>query len=188
MRWPLVVLAVPTVAFGLLGLNAAWLPTWTFPTATSPVAWVGYLAGASESIPEGATLQVEALRPEPLTIALSLAALVVGAGLAWAALRRRPSADPADRLGRLRPVLEGGYGVDSAYQALAVVPFGWAVRAVRVVDDRVVVPTVQGTGRAAVLAGAAVQRVQRGDVQHYLTAAGSFVVAAVVLVVVAVTT
>jgi NADH-quinone oxidoreductase subunit L len=187
MRWPLVALAVPSVGFGFLGLSAAWLPTWTFPTATSPVAWVAYAVGAGE-IPEGAVLPVEALQPELLTVVLSLAALLVGGGSAWLAWSHAPAADPADRLGRLRPTLEGGYGVDSWYQGLAVAPFGWAVRAVRAVDDRVVVPAVQGTGRAAVLAGAAVQRVQRGDVQRYLTASGSFIVAAVVVVVVAVTT
>jgi NADH-quinone oxidoreductase subunit L len=176
MRWPLLVLAVPAALLGVLGLSASWLPSWMFPAGT--------VTGGSDDAP----WVVAALRPEPLTVALSLAALLVGGGLAWAAWRRSPAADPADRLGPARPVLMDGFGVDAAYHALAVVPFGWAVRAVRLVDDRVVVPTVQGAGRAAVRAGAGVQRLQRGDVQQYLTATATFVIAAVVLVVVTVAT
>ena len=173
MRWPLVVLAVPAAGLGFLGLNAGWLPTWTFPTMTAP---------------PGAVDAVTALRPGLLTVVMSLLALAVGGGAAWAAWRRSPSADPADRLGALRTVFEDGFGVDTAYRVLAVTPFDWAVGAVGTTDDRVVVPAVHGVGRLALDAGDEVQSAQRGNVQRYLTAAAAFVIAVVVVVVVAVTT
>jgi NADH-quinone oxidoreductase subunit L len=189
MRWPLVVLAVPAAGLGFLGLQAGWLPTWTFPTATSPVAWVGYGIGdPGAGLLQDAVIEVSALRPGLLTVVVSLVALAIGAGVAWAAWRRDPTADPADRLGGLRPVFEDGFGVDSAYRVLAVTPFSWASRVVSTTDDKVVVPTVQGAGRLAVEAGGEVQDVQRGDVQRYLTVAAAFVVAAVVILVVAVAT
>jgi NADH-quinone oxidoreductase subunit L len=173
MRWPLVVLAVPAAGLGLLGLRAEWLPTWTFPTVTAPPGAVG---------------DVTALRPGLLTVVASVVALALGAGAAWSAWRRDPAADPADRLGALRGAFENGFGVDTAYQVLAVVPFDRAVRTVGSVDDRVVVPTVQGVGQLALDVGDEVQRVQRGNVQRYLTVAATFVVAAVVLLVVTVAT
>jgi NADH-quinone oxidoreductase subunit L len=172
MRWPLVVLAVPAAGLGFLGLQAGWLPTWTFPTVTSPVGSIG---------------EVSALRPGLATVVVSLVALVIGAGLAWVAWRRDPAADPADRLRGLRPVFEDGFGVDSAYRVLAVTPFSWASRVVSTTDDQVVVPTVQGVGWLAVEAGGEVQGVQRGNVQRYLTVAAAFVVAAVVILVVVTT-
>ena len=186
MRWPLVVLAVPAAAFGVFGLSAAWLPSWMYPTATTPLAWSA--AATGEVAPQAELLHVAALEPSLATVLVSLAALLAGAGWAWLAWRSAPADDPVIRLGASRQLLEGGFGVDTAYHRLAVVPFGWGVQTVRAVDDRVIVPTVQGAGRAAVAVGGAVQRVQRGDVQRYLSAAAVFVGAAVVVLLVAVAT
>ncbi|MDH5278946.1 MAG: NADH-quinone oxidoreductase subunit L [Actinomycetota bacterium] len=173
MRWPLVVLAVPAAGLGFLGLRAGWLPTWSFPTVTAP---------------PGAVDEVTALRPGLLTVALSLLALVVGAAAVWRVWRSDPSSDPADRLGGVRAVFEDGFGVDTAYRALAVVPFESAVRVVGAADDRVVVRTVSGVGQLTLDVSDEVQGAQRGNVQRYLTVAAAFVIAAVVILVVAVTT
>ncbi|MDH4353852.1 MAG: NADH-quinone oxidoreductase subunit L, partial [Actinomycetota bacterium] len=95
---------------------------------------------------------------------------------------------PADRLGGVRAVFEDGFGVDTAYRALAVVPFESAVRVVGAADDRVVVRTVSGVGELTMDVSDEVQGAQRGNVQRYLTVAAAFVIAAVVILVVAVTT
>jgi NADH-quinone oxidoreductase subunit L len=170
MRWPLVALAVPTLGFGLLGLTASWLPTWMSANASTP-----------DEV-------AEALTPEPLTIALSAAAVITGLLAAWAATSRAVDGDAATSLGRWRPVLANGFGFDSVYHWVAVVPFRLAVRVVSAVDDRVVAGAVRGAGDATSSLGHAGQSVQRGDAQRYLSAALTGVVVAVVLVLVAVAT
>jgi hypothetical protein len=67
-------------------------------------------------------------------------------------------------------------------------PFRTAARTVSFVDDRVVIPTVNGLGRLTQLLGLATQELQRGNVQRYLSAAMSLVVVAVVFLLVSVST
>jgi len=168
MTLPLIVLAIPTVAFGIVGLSADWLPTWMTPNATE-TDWVPAV-----------------LTPEPLTIALSSAAVVLGVLLAAAATRRSPSGDAAAMLGALRPRFANGFGVDVAYRWLAVKPYRLAVRATVRVDETVIAPSVGGVGRSAVLVGDTKQRVQRGDVQRYLSATLTALIVAIVLVLIVV--
>jgi NADH-quinone oxidoreductase subunit L len=170
MTGPLVALAIPTVLFGFVGLSEAWLPTWMTPNATQH-NWIP-----------------EALKPEPLTIVLSIVAVVVGAAVAWTAAGRAPDRDASRSLGSLRPVLASGFGVDTVYRWVAIRPFRAAVRTVVRIDDRLVAPAVQAAGRTAVAVGSTTQRAQRGDAQRYLSAALTGVVVAVVLILVAVAT
>jgi NADH-quinone oxidoreductase subunit L len=170
LLWPLVALAIPTIGFGFVGLSVLWLPTWMSANATQ--------AGG---VPV-------ALTPEPLTIALSAAAVMVGGLVGWSAARRAPDGDAAGALGRLRPTIAAGFGVDTIYRWFAVAPFRVAVRLVLRIDDGVVARTVHGSGRMTVSFGETVQEMQRGNAQRYLSASLTAVVVAVVLVLVAVTT
>ena len=168
MTGVLVVLAVPTVAFGVLGLTAEWLPTW------------------AQANLEGLT-QPQALMPELLTVLASVAAVAVGVLLVWLAARRGESS-----LSRMLGGADGyalrGFGVDIAYQKLAVVPFRSLVHVTMRTDASVIGRTVRGVGRLAVASGGVAQQTQRGDVQRYLTATLAAVVLASVLILVAVAT
>jgi NADH-quinone oxidoreductase subunit L len=170
MTGPLVVLAIPSALFGFVGLSAAWLPTWMTPNATEH-NWIP-----------------EALTPKPLTVVLSVAAVIVGGVLAWASSRRASDRDSSRSLGAWRLVLASGFGIDTLYRWVAITPFQTAVRAVLRTDNSVVAPAVQAAGRTAIAVGSTTQRAQRGDAQKYLSAALTAVIVAVVLILVAVAT
>ena len=163
MYVPLVVLAVPTLLFGALALDADALPTWIRATATEP------LAGA------------EALTPEVLTIALSVVAVLIGALLGLRASRR----DEGDRGSSL---LANGLGVDAAYDWLAVRPFLGVVRWATRFESHVIDRAVAGVGSSTAATGAQLQRPYRGDVQRYVSRALTAVIVTVVIVLVAVAT
>jgi NADH-quinone oxidoreductase subunit L len=124
MRWPIVVLAVPAALLGL----AAFLPA--FRTALE-------------------------LEPPHLDVAivLPLVLLAAGAGTAWWLWRAVPGVDPAQALGRARPVLAGGFHLDAVQDRLVVRPVRALAAAIRTVDERVVDATVEGTGVATTRAG-----------------------------------
>jgi NADH-quinone oxidoreductase subunit L len=153
MRWPLVVLAVPTVGLGFAGLSAAWLPTWVRPALPGAGPYTG--------------VEPEALVPHPGLALLSVGLAVTGSITAYAAWRL--VGDPALRLGRLRPVLAAGFGVDALYSRIVVRPTLAAARAVRWGDDNVVDTYVQGSGVAARLLGIGLRLTQNGNLQGYLT-------------------
>jgi NADH-quinone oxidoreductase subunit L len=153
MRWPLVALAVPTVGLGVAGLSAGWLPTWVSPGLVGTEAYAG--------------VQAHALVPHPGLSGLSVALAVAGSLAAYAAWRT--AGDPALLLGRLRPVLATGFGMDALYHRLFVGPVLATARAVRWGDDNVVDTYVQGSGVAARLLGAGLRRTQNGNLQGYLT-------------------
>jgi NADH-quinone oxidoreductase subunit L len=149
MRWPLVVLALPTVTLGLVGLQRDWLPSWLRR--------------------EGAAETPEALHLGAATSVASTLLALAGAGAVYALWRRDPAADPARALGRLRPVLARAFSVDELYDRVFVRPV-WAVaRAVRRADDDVVDAAVVGSGRSATRLGGLLGRTQAGNVQAYLT-------------------
>jgi NADH-quinone oxidoreductase subunit L len=109
----------------------------------------------------------------PIALATTVLA-VLGALPAYSLWQR--GADP-------RPVfLEREFGVDRAYQGLAVVPVQWLAKLAVDGDRDVVGAYVRATGRAGVLASAGFRKLQTGNVQTYLTAA---VVGAVALAIVA---
>jgi NADH-quinone oxidoreductase subunit L len=169
MRWPLIVLAVPTVLLGFLGLRSGWLPTWMQPNGTMSLTPV-------------------ALTPEVLTFVLSAAAILVGGGWAWAASRGERSRDVSLRLGRLRSAFASGFGFDAVYDWVAVRPYRLLVRLTVAFDKKVVSDTVRNTGRATESIGRWGQQLQRGDVQQYLSTVLTIVVVGVVVMLVAVAT
>jgi NADH-quinone oxidoreductase subunit L len=155
MRWPLVVLAVPSLLLGVTGLRTAWMPTW---------------------IDNGSALRSEndPFTREPFhlgigTILGSLALAGAGAALAWFLWRRDPGADPARALGRARPAFARGFFVDDVYDAVLVRPTRVLARGVRSGDYDVVDAYVRGSGVGARLLGSALRLSQTGNVQTYLT-------------------
>lgn len=169
MRWPLILLAVPTVFLGFLGLDASWLPTWMQPNATM-------------------SLTPEALTPEALTFVLSAGAILLGTGWVWFASHALPLPDVASKLGGLRPMLASGFGVDHVYRWVAVRPYRLLVRATVGVDNKVVATAVRDTGRGISSLGRWGQSLQRGDVQQYLSTVLVVLVVGVVVMLVAVST
>ena len=168
MLVPLVVLAVPTVLFGFAGLRAAWFPTWSLPEATQQV------------VPE-------ALTPQTATTVVSLILVAVGAVGVLLHRRRVGAALPATQPtsdSRWVAVARSGFGVDAAYDWLAVRPFVALSRAVSLVDDRVVVGGIDRTGSVTLGLGRLVSARTPREVQRGLSAAATALV--VVLVVVAV--
>jgi NADH-quinone oxidoreductase subunit L len=159
MRWPLIVLAVPTVLLGFLGLRASWLPGWL--SAGTP--------GGAERFHFGA-----------VTSLLSVLLLLAGAAVAHRAWRRAYLTDPAARLGRLRPAFDRAFYVDDAYDAAVVRPVRDLAGITRLSDLHVVDAWVRGTGAVARGVGAGLRRSQSGNVQTYLTVLVAGVVLAIV--------
>ena len=166
MRWPLWVLAVPTLGFGLLGLRTEWLPR---------------------------LLDGEPLRPGFETAVLGTGAALIGLLLGYAAWRTagaraaagRPATDPGRLLlGPLHGPAQHGFGVDRLYSALFVRPTAAAARLVRFLDRAVVETYVRGAGAAPGWLGRAVRLAQTGNAQGYLSAllAGAVLLAVLVAV------
>ena len=143
MRWPLILLAVPTVVLGLCGLRAEWLPAWL---------------GVDEQLHLGA-----------VTSLISTALVVAGAGAVVVLWRRSPAADPSARLAGVRPAFRSAFYVDQFYDRAFVGPVRAATRAVGWTDVRVVDAGATGSGRAAIRAANWLRRSQAGNVQTYLT-------------------
>ncbi|GAA4853565.1 NADH-quinone oxidoreductase subunit L [Kitasatospora terrestris] len=184
MRWPLWVLAVPTMGLGILGLRTDWLPA--------------LLGGSS-------------LRPSVDTAVIGTGLAVAGLLIAYAAWRsagarqaaRAPQVEgrvpeqagppaveqlPADPgrslLGPLFGPAQHGFGVDRLYSALFVRPTGALARLVQFLDREVVETYVRGAGNGATALGWLVRRAQSGNAQAYLSAllAGAVVLAVLVAV------
>ncbi len=184
MRWPLWVLAVPTMGFGIAGLRSDWLPALldggslrpsgvTAVTGTG-LAVVGVLAayGAWRS----ATARLGTGRPAPT--AAGRVPEQAGAPAAEVIV-----ADPGRTLlGPLFGPARHGFGVDRLYHALFVRPVAAAARLVRFLDREVVEGYVQGSGIGANLLGRAVRLAQTGNAQTYLSALLAGVVLLAVLV------
>jgi NADH-quinone oxidoreductase subunit L len=109
------------------------------------------------------------LRPEWGSSVLSVALAGLGATVAYVGWRADPARDPADALGRLRPLLASAFHTDDLYER--TVARGTIALATSVVgvDDHVVARTVTGTGRGAGRLGGLLRRTQNGNPQFYLT-------------------
>ncbi|WP_406199692.1 NADH-quinone oxidoreductase subunit L [Kitasatospora sp. NBC_01560] len=184
MRWPLWVLAVPTMAFGVAGLRSGWLPALLDggslrPSAVTAVTGTG-LAVAGVLLAYGAwrsaTARLGAGRPAPA--AAGRVPEQAGAPAAEVIV-----ADPGRTLlGPLFGPARHGFGVDRLYSALFVRPVAAAAQLVRFLDREVVETYVRGSGAGANLLGRAVRLAQTGNVQTYLSALLAGVVLLAVLV------
>jgi len=149
MTWTLVALAVPTTLLGFTGLADSWLPRW--------------LPGAEPGV-------APSVLPGLVTSLISIVAIVA---VAWQLYRRwaqNPSRDLADTvLGRYRPFIEDGFGIDRLYDRVFVRPTFALARLFRSADDDVVDAYVRGSGAGARMLGGVLRRAQTGNVQTYLT-------------------
>ncbi|MFD8086763.1 NADH-quinone oxidoreductase subunit L [Kitasatospora sp. NPDC059722] len=187
MRWPLWVLAVPTMAFGIAGLRSDWLPALLDggslrPSGVTAVTGTG-LAVAGALLAYGAwrsaTARLGAGRPAPAGRVPEQAGAPAAEVLATEVL----VADPGRTLlGPLFGPARHGFGVDRLYAALFVRPVAAAARLVRFLDREVVEGYVQGSGIGANLLGRAVRLAQTGNAQTYLSALLAGVVLLAVLV------
>jgi NADH-quinone oxidoreductase subunit L len=171
MRWPLVVLAVPAALFGFVALAPDWLSAWF--SGGSQVDAAAALRSPADAEQHGL------LHASTTVIAMLLVAVAIaGVLLAW---RRLGGEDPAAMLGRARPVLQAGLGMDAFYDRWVVRPVKGLGRLVVGTDRDVVDFYVLGSGRAARFLGGALRRVQSGNVQTYVTLllAGVVVIAVV---------
>ena len=157
MRAPLVVLAIPAATLGVIGLSAAWLPTWI--GAKPPVA----------------------LTPALTTSVLSVGLALVSGLAVWAAWRRDPAVDPALLLGRIQEPLRAAFYVDQAYDRVLIRPLKALSAAVVTFDDRGIGAVVQGAGAGTVAASTGLRRFQRGNAQTYVGVAVTGVVLVVAL-------
>ncbi|WP_042371736.1 NADH-quinone oxidoreductase subunit 5 family protein [Streptacidiphilus neutrinimicus] len=169
---PLWLLAVPSVALGLVGLWPHALPAW--------------LDGVS-------------LTPSGVTWPIATAVALLGAGLAWFAWRRAAArvlagaeadaaaaADPAPLLlGPLLVPARVGFGVDTFYDRAFVRPVLGAARLVSFLDREVVETYVKGAAGTPGVIGRVVRRAQNGNTQGYLSALAAGVVVLAVIVAVA---
>jgi NADH-quinone oxidoreductase subunit L len=162
MAVPLVILAVPAAALGLLAQHSL-LPTWL----PSPVA---------------GTFGVSPSRG-PLLVTLALVVVSILAVLFL--VRTRPDRDPALLLApALRSAFAAGLGFDAAYRSFVVRPVMALGRSVMAFDSGVIDGTVNSVGRTARWSGGVVKRSQNGNVQAYATVMllGAVIIAVVVAV------
>ncbi|MEU8615561.1 NADH-quinone oxidoreductase subunit L, partial [Actinoplanes sp. NPDC048791] len=124
MLWPVQLLAIPAALLGL----AAFLP--------------GFRSA----------LELEAPHLE-ISIVLPLVLLALGAGSSWWLWHTAPGVDPAQALGRLRPLFAAGFRLDDVQDRLVVRPVRALATALRLLDERVVDAAVEGTGSSTTRLG-----------------------------------
>ncbi|MFC3381588.1 NADH-quinone oxidoreductase subunit 5 family protein [Couchioplanes azureus] len=141
MRWPIVLLTVPSVLLGL----AAFLPAFR------------------------SALELE--EPHlGVSLVLPIVLLALGAASSWWLWHTAPGADPARDLGRLRPLFAAGFRVDDLQNLLIVRPVRAIAGAARLADERVVDAAVEGTGTSATRLGAVLATVHRAALPRAATA------------------
>jgi len=134
MRWPMLLLALPTVA---LGAVIGWFPDYLglpLPTGPETSLEAGPLPGS--------------LVPH-LSEALIASALIgLGAGATYLVWRAQPGADPVRALGKAALAMRRGLYLDNVQDAAVVRPYRGLARAVSFVDDAGVDGLVDGAAEA----------------------------------------
>ncbi|KAA2263407.1 NADH-quinone oxidoreductase subunit L [Solihabitans fulvus] len=174
VAWLVAVAVLLTAGVTAAYATRAWLLTF-FGTErpareAGPVLTGPLLALAAPALLLGlAALRWPELRPEWGSALASVAVVVLGAGVVLARWRAAPGRDPADLLGRARPLLASAWHTDDLYErTVARAVTGLAERVVAV-DDRVVGRAVTGSGRNAGRLGGLIRLSQNGNPQLYLT-------------------
>ncbi len=132
MRWPLILLAIPAALLGL----AAFAP--------------GFRTALELDDPHLG-----------VAVALPMLLLATGAGTAWWLWRELPGVDPAEALGRSRPLLAAGFHIDDIQHRLVVRPAKALARWATTGDIRIVDAAVTGTGAGTSRAGEALAEAHR---------------------------
>jgi NADH-quinone oxidoreductase subunit L len=102
-------------------------------------------------------------------VTTSVVAVVAVVLVTWLWMRQ-PDGDPVDVLGRLAVPLRRAFWVDELYDVTVVRPVRVLARAALGIDRRGIDATALGSGRAALLLGGGLRRLQTGNVQTYLSA------------------
>ena len=125
-------------------------------------------------------LELEAPHLE-ISIVLPLVLLALGAGSAWWLWHAAPGTDPAQALGRLRPLFAAGFRLDEIQDRFVVRPVRTLATALRLLDERVVDAAVEGTGSSTTRLGATLARAHRAALPRAAVAvfAGALVLGAV---------
>ncbi|WP_433724772.1 NADH-quinone oxidoreductase subunit L [Actinoplanes sp. CA-051413] len=152
MLWPVQLLAIPAALLGL----AAFLP--------------GFRSA----------LELEAPHLE-ISIVLPLVLLALGAGSSWWLWHTAPGVDPAQALGRLRPLFAAGFRLDDVQDRLVVRPVRALATALRLLDERVVDAAVEGTGSSTTRLGVVLANAHRAALPRAVVAvfAGALVLGVV---------
>jgi NADH-quinone oxidoreductase subunit L len=155
MRWPVLLLAVPSALLGLAGFARAFR----------------------------SALGLDEVHVDVLVL-LPVALLLAGAGLAGWRWRREPTVDPAVALGPLRPVFARAFRLDDVQHALVVRPVLALARTARRGDEAVIDGAVEGTGRGAAGLGARLGALHRAGLPRAATAvlAGALLIGLAVVV------
>lgn len=114
-------------------------------------------------------LRAGQLHVELGSAAVSVALAGLGGAAVYALWRRAPQRDPADVLGRARPLLASALRTDDLYERTVAVAVLRAARAVLGTDERVLGRSVTGTGRGARTLGGVLRLAQNGNAQFYVT-------------------
>jgi NADH-quinone oxidoreductase subunit L len=156
MLAPLVILALLAITAGYLGI----------PPAFGGNEWIAGFLG-SHTASEGA----HHILPELLVMGVSLAAALLGLGLAWRFYTTRPElpARLAERAHGMYGILVQKYYVDEIYEAVFIHPIVGAARNVlwKTVDGTLIDGTINGIGRAIRVAAGGLRHIQTGYVRSY---------------------
>ncbi|GIE96164.1 NADH-quinone oxidoreductase subunit 5 family protein [Paractinoplanes rishiriensis] len=132
MRWPILLLAIPSALLGL----AAWAP--------------------------GFRHALELAEPHlSVAVVLPMVLLVTGAGAAWWLWRMVPGVDPAAVLGPARPFLAAGFKLDAVQDRLVVRPVRALAGLAKTTDERVVDAAVVGAGTTTTEVGTVMAALHR---------------------------
>jgi NADH-quinone oxidoreductase subunit L len=160
MRWPVLLLAVPSAALGFAALGDGF------------GARLAALAGdrqAGGDLVDSDVIHGDLVHFGPTTL-LPLALLAFGAGWVVWLWRRDPAADPARALGPLTPAAVHALWIDDLQRALVVRPVRALARGVRRLDETVVDGAVEATGRGSVALGNLLAAAHRARLPRAVTA------------------
>lgn len=166
MTWPMIILAVGSVALGgLLSINSAFT-TWLSPVLGHPE-------------------HDEPVMPVPLITGLTLALVVVGALLAWRQYAQRPVPEVAPAASLVTVAARHDLYQDEVNEAVLMRPGQWLTRALVFVDGQGVDGAVNGIGKFVTGAGERLRKTQNGFVRTYAATmvAGVVLLAACILAV-----
>lgn len=159
MRAPLLLLAVPTVLLGFIGLRPQWLASWISPGDVGFFSFQPLTGLPATHVVERST------RLDALTVAVSLALSAAAVAAVVVAWRRAPERDPV----RPRPVLARAFYVDDLQDALVVRPYRRLAGRVQAIDTQLVDGAVEGYGTGTGRLSGRLSRLQNGNVQAYAT-------------------
>ena len=134
MRWPMVVLAVPTAG---LGAVIGWFPD-----------YLGDPLAAGSVVVRNVVLP-GSLAPHLIEALIAAGLILIGAGATYLVWRAQPTADPARVFGRAVVAMRRGFYLDSIQNALIVWPYRGLAYTVTRIDEAGVDGLVDGAAEAA---------------------------------------